>query len=136
MDRKEKMFLHFRPTLTLPPRQGTRRPRSGLKTFSDHRDIDHDYHHHHRAYFDHHHRVYFDHHEDHKMHKQLRMMMCTRACGNIGTTFEALKQHSTATTYHEQVRDHILRKLGWENILCLYFGRAQYFKKQKLMDFF
>ena len=70
------------------------------------------------------------------MHKQLRMMMCIRACGNIGTTFEALKQHSTATTYHEQVRDHILRKLGWENILCLYFGRAQYFKKQKVMDFF
>ena len=31
------------------------------------------------------------------------MMMC-RACGNIGTTFEALKQHSTATTYHEQVK--------------------------------
>ena len=135
MDRKEKMFLHFRPTLTLPPRQGTRRPRSGLNPFSDHRDIDHDYHHHHRAYFDHHHRVYFDHHQDHKMHKQLRMMMCIRACGNIGTTFEALKQHSTATTYHEQVRDHILRKLGL-NILWLYFGRAQYFKKQKVLDFF
>ena len=118
---QRKMFLHFRPTLTLPPRLGTRRPRSGLNPFSDHRDIDHDYHHHHR--------VYFDHHQDHKMHKQLRMMMCIRACGNIGTTFEALKQHSTATTYHEQVRDHILRKLGLENILCLYFGRAQYFKK-------
>ena len=29
--------------------------------------------------------------------------MMSRACGNIGTTFEALKQHSTATTYHEQV---------------------------------
>ena len=28
----------------------------------------------------------------------------SRACGNIGTTFEALKQHSTATTYHEQVK--------------------------------
>ena len=68
------------------------------------------------------HLVYFDHHQDHKMHKQLRMMMCIRACGNIGTTFEALKQHSTATTYHEQVRDHILRKLGWENILCLFLG--------------
>ena len=36
----------------------------------------------------------------------MMMMMITtmsRACGNIGTTFEALKQHSTATTYHEQV---------------------------------
>ena len=37
----------------------------------------------------------------------ITMMMITmmsRACGNIGTTFEALKQHSTATTYHEQVK--------------------------------
>ena len=35
----------------------------------------------------------------------IMMMISTmsRACGNIGTTFEALKQHSTATTYHEQV---------------------------------
>ena len=31
------------------------------------------------------------------------IIMTSRACGNIGTTFEALKQHSTATTYHEQV---------------------------------
>ena len=26
-----------------------------------------------------------------------------RACGNIGATFESLKQHSTATSYHEQL---------------------------------
>ena len=58
-------------------------------------------------------------------------MMCIRACGNIGTTFEALKQHSTATTYHEQVRGHILRKLGWENILCLYFGEHSTLKSRR-----
>ena len=26
-----------------------------------------------------------------------------RACANIGATFESLKQHSTATSYHEQL---------------------------------
>ena len=49
-------------------------------------------------------------------------MMC-RACGNIGTTFEALKQHSTATTYHEQVKTSFI-------------PRKPFFLEMKIIFFF
>ena len=127
MDRKEKMFLHFRPTLTLPLRLGTRQPRSGLNPFSDHRDIDHNYHH-------------------HIVHILIITKIINAQAVENDDVHQGLRKHRNHVRGFETAQhgDNLSRagkgphpeetRMG-EYIMSL-FWRAQYFKRQKVMDFF